>query len=71
MNSKAMLQGTDYEQAYLLAAYREEIERAIKKVKRTVWDKWWRRQFYRETAGIAKTYSSHRQGLSGARRWPR
>ena len=29
------------------AAIREEIERAIDKAKRTAWDKWWRRQFYR------------------------
>ncbi len=51
--------------------YLDEIERAIWNAKRTAEDKWWRRQFYRETARIAKAYSSHRRGTSGARRWSR
>jgi hypothetical protein len=49
--------------------YRREIERAIDNAKRTEWDKFWRRQFYRETARIAKALSSHRPKLNGARRW--
>ena len=33
---------------------REEIERAISNAKRSELDKWWRRQWYRETARMAR-----------------
>ena len=32
--------------------HQDEIERAIKNAKRTAWDKWWRREWYRGTARI-------------------
>jgi len=44
---KQIVQGT-------MAAWKAEIERAIINAKRTEWDKWWRRQFYRETGRMAK-----------------
>ena len=71
MNSKAALQrlgGTDYENAYLLAAWRNEIQRAIDSVKRTKLDKWFRREWYR--AGRHKPgHSSNRHKVGGSRRW--
>ena len=51
--------------------YRDEIERAITNAKRTAWDKWFRREWYRAAAQRRKRYSSHRQRVSGARRWSR
>ena len=33
---------------------RDEIDRAVASVKRSAYDRWWRRQFYRETARIAR-----------------
>ncbi len=71
MNAKAALResgGTDYEKAYLLAAWRSEIQRAIDSVKRTKWDKWFRREWYR--AGRHKRgNSSNRHKVGGSRRW--
>ena len=58
-----------YAPSILLGNYRREIERAIDNAKRSKWDQWWRRQFYRETAKFAKAYSSRRRRTSGARRW--
>ena len=52
----------------LREAFRQEIERAIDNVKRTVCDKWFRRQWYRATAQRNRRHSSHRQRMSGARR---
>ena len=54
------------------AAWKAEIDRAIDKVKlgmiptkpRTELDKWWRRQFYRETAMMARV-----MGYRKGRRW--
>jgi len=72
MDSKAItrrLGATDHGLAFLQAAYREEIERAIDNVKRTAWDKWFRRQWYRARARRRGRWnSSHRRVLSGARR---
>jgi hypothetical protein len=71
-----MNQRTDFKNAIakygagiLREHYRRQIERAIDNAKRTAWDKFWRRQFYRETARIAKALSSHRRRVNGARRW--
>ena len=62
MRSKAIIQrlgATDNGLAFLQTAHREEIERAIDNVKRTAWDKWFRRQWYR--AGARRRWnSSHR-----------
>ena len=38
----------------LSAVWKAEIERAIDNAKRSSLDKWWRKQFYRETAMIAR-----------------
>ena len=37
-----------------MAAWSDEIERAIDNAKRTEMDKWWWRQFYKETGRMAK-----------------
>jgi hypothetical protein len=67
----SMLRGHGF--ALLRKPYRREIERAIANAKRTAWDKWFRRQWYRAAAQrrkrYAKQHSSHRLKLSGARRW--
>jgi hypothetical protein len=34
----------------IIAAHRDEIERAVDNVKRTAEDKWWRRQWYKAAA---------------------
>ena len=34
----------------IIAAYRDEIERAVDNVKRTAEDKWWRRHWYKAAA---------------------
>lgn len=38
----------------LSAAWEAEIERAIDNVKRSAWDKWFRREWYRATATIGR-----------------
>ena len=53
----------------LQEANRQEIERAIDNAKRSTWDKWFRRQWYRVAARRKKRFSSHRPRTSGARRW--
>lgn len=57
----------------LAECHRQEIERAVTNAKRSAWDKWFRRQWYRAAAQSRKRYSrqhsSHRPMLSGARRW--
>jgi hypothetical protein len=49
--------------------HKNEIERAIRNAKRTAWDKWFRREWYRAAARRRKRFSSHRPKVSGARRW--
>jgi hypothetical protein len=47
----------------------QEIERAIDNAKRSAWDKWFRRQWYRAGAMWRRRGPSHRPRVSGARRW--
>lgn len=42
-------------------AWKDEIERAINNVKRSAWDKWFRREWYRATATIARKHGRYGQ----------
>jgi hypothetical protein len=46
----------------LRGSIRDEIERAIANAKRTAWDKWFRRQWYRATAQIARQQGWRKTG---------
>jgi hypothetical protein len=59
---------TTHARALWLAQQRDEIERAISNAKRSSWDKWFRREWYRATWQIARR---QRPGAGTRRAWHR